>query len=64
MYKRQDRARAPGTAAERALSLAQPLELVFNADGQRAYVAAFQSAQVGVLDRLGQVIGRIAVGFV
>ncbi len=58
-----DRARAPGTAAERALSLAQPLELVFNADGQRAYVAAFQSAQVGVLDRLGQVIGRIAVGF-
>lgn len=57
------RSNTPGSAAERALSLAQPLDLVFSADGQRAYVAAFQSAQVGVLDHLGRVIGRIPVGF-
>jgi hypothetical protein len=48
---------------ERALSLAQPLELVFEADGGTAYVAAFGSRKVGVLDRAGRVVDRIAVGF-
>ena len=45
------------------LSLAQPLELVFQADGNEAYVAAFGSQKVGVLDRAGRVVDRIGVGF-
>ncbi len=52
-----------GTASERELSLAQPLDLLFQADGNTAYVAAFGSQKVGVLDRLGRVVGRISVGF-
>jgi len=49
--------------SERELSLAQPLDLVFSADGKRAYVAAFGSRRVGVLDGAGNVIDRIKVGF-
>ncbi len=58
-----DRRASPGTDDERRRSLAQPLDLVFAPDGQTAYVAAFQSAQVGVLDRAGNVVDRIPVGF-
>ena len=49
--------------SERELSLAQPLDLVFSADGKQAYVAAFGSGKVGVLDGAGNVIDRIKVGF-
>ena len=45
-----------------AKSLAMPLELVFSADGETLYVAAFGSAQVGVLDSAGNVLHRIGVG--
>ncbi|MBK6768006.1 MAG: hypothetical protein IPG72_03055 [Ardenticatenales bacterium] len=54
---------SPGPDAERARTLAQPLDLVFAPDGRTAYVAAFQSAQVGVLDSVGNVVARIPVGF-
>ena len=54
----------PSVAREkRALGLAQPLEIVFQPDGREAYVAAFGSRKIGVLDREGRVIDRIAVGF-
>lgn len=49
--------------SERELSLAQPLEIVFSPDGKQAYVAAFGSRKVGVLDGAGNVIDRIKVGF-
>jgi DNA-binding beta-propeller fold protein YncE len=48
---------------ERELSLAQPLDLVFQPDGKEAYVAAFGSKKIGVLDVAGRVVDRIAVGF-
>jgi DNA-binding beta-propeller fold protein YncE len=51
------------TPAQRDLSLAQPLDLVFQPDGSEAYVAAFGSRKVGVLDRAGRVVDRITVGF-
>jgi YVTN family beta-propeller protein len=47
----------------RELSLAQPLDLVFQPDGKEAYVAAFGSRKIGVLDGTGGVVDRIAVGF-
>lgn len=47
----------------RELSLAQPLDIVFAPDGKLAYVAAFGSRKVGVLDGTGNVIDRIKVGF-
>ncbi|HLN86314.1 MAG TPA: hypothetical protein VK200_07615, partial [Candidatus Limnocylindrales bacterium] len=49
--------------AERELSLAQPLDIVFSSDGKQAYVAAFGSRRVGVLDSAGNVVDRINVGF-
>ncbi len=55
--------RAAGSHAEREQSLAQPLDLVFQPDGSQAYVAAFGSRKVGVLDGAGRVIDRIDVGF-
>ncbi len=58
-----DRSAAAGPLAERELSLAQPLDLVFQPDGNEAYVAAFGSRKIGVLDRAGRVVDRIAVGF-
>lgn len=54
---------APSARAMRDLSLAQPLDLVFQPDGREAYVAAFGSGKIGVLDAQGDVIDRIAVGF-
>jgi YVTN family beta-propeller protein len=54
---------AEGSAAERDRSLAQPLDLIFEPDGSVAYVAAFGSRKIGVLDREGRVIDRIEVGF-
>ncbi len=56
-----DRA-VPGTAAERALSLAQPLQIAFSDDGQRAYVAAFLSGKAAELDAAGTVLRRFDVG--
>lgn len=52
-----------GALSQRDLSLAQPLDLVFRPDGDEAYVAAFGSGKIGVLDRESRVIDRIAVGF-
>jgi YVTN family beta-propeller protein len=57
------RSAGAGSAEARELSLAQPLDLVFHPDGSRAYVAAFGSSKVGVLDHEGKIIDRIAVGF-
>jgi DNA-binding beta-propeller fold protein YncE len=58
-----ERDSAAVSPAVRERSLAQPLDLVFQPDGSAAYVAAFGSRKVGVLDRDGRVIDRIAVGF-
>ena len=58
-----DRNRATISPAEQALSLAQPVDFVFQKDGSAAYVAAFGSQKIGVLDRDGRVMDRIAVGF-
>jgi len=58
-----DHSVAVGLLAERELSLAQPLDLVFQPDGKEAYVAAFGSKKIGVLDVAGHVVDRIAVGF-
>jgi YVTN family beta-propeller protein len=52
-----------GPLVQRELSLAQPLDLVFQPDGSEAYVAAFSSRKIGVLDRTGGVVDRIPVGF-
>ncbi|MGH2570972.1 MAG: hypothetical protein ACRDGR_07085, partial [bacterium] len=51
-----------GNPLERAQSLSIPLDVVFAADGQTAYVAAFGSRKVGVLDATGAVTRRIPVG--
>jgi YVTN family beta-propeller protein len=48
---------------DREIGLAQPLDLVFQPDGNEAYVAAFGSKKIGVLDRSGRIVDRIAVGF-
>ena len=58
-----DHSVAAGSLAERELSLAQPLDLLFQPDGKEAYVAAFGSRKIGVLDVAGHVVDRIAVGF-
>ena len=58
-----DRSAGAAADSERALSLAQPLDIVFSPDGNRAYVAAFGSRKVAMLDGAGDVIGRIEVGF-
>jgi DNA-binding beta-propeller fold protein YncE len=58
-----DHSTAAGSAAQRAMSLAQPLDLVFQPDGSEAYVAAYGSKKIAVLNRAGRVIHRIAVGF-
>jgi YVTN family beta-propeller protein len=58
-----DHSVAAGPLSERELSLAQPLDLVFQPDGKEAYVAAFGSRKIGVLDGAGRVVDRIAVGF-
>ncbi len=52
-----------GPPSERELSLAQPLDLVFQPNGEEAYVAAFGSAKIGVLNKDAQVVDRIEVGF-
>jgi YVTN family beta-propeller protein len=53
---------AASVALDRELSLAQPLDLVFQADGSEAYVVAFGSNKIGVLDRGGRIVDRISVG--
>ncbi|HEY3303347.1 MAG TPA: hypothetical protein VGL70_07410, partial [Candidatus Binatia bacterium] len=58
-----DRSVAAGSPSEREVSLAQPLDLAFQPDGGEAYVAAFGSKKIGVLDGAGRVVDRIAVGF-
>ena len=52
-----------GPLTERQRSLAQPLDLVFHPNGEEAYVAAFGSGKVGVLNKEARVIDRIDVGF-
>ena len=54
---------ATGPLSERQRSLAQPLDLVFQPNGEEAYVTAFGSGKVGVLDREARVVDRIQVGF-
>ena len=58
-----DHSPAADPLSGRELSLAQPLDLVFQPDGKEAYVAAFGSRKIGVLDGTGGVVDRIAVGF-
>ena len=58
-----DHSLAADPLSGRKLSLAQPLDLVFQPDGKEAYVAAFGSRKIGVLDGTGRVMDRIAVGF-
>jgi hypothetical protein len=58
-----DHSASPGPPAELSLSIGQPTDLVWRADGSRGYVAGFLSRNVGVLDADGTVLGRIPVGF-
>jgi hypothetical protein len=51
-----------GSSGERALSLAIPLDIDVSSDGQTAYVAAFGSRKIGVLNSAGIVTRRITVG--
>jgi YVTN family beta-propeller protein len=57
-----DRALGAAPIAGRHLSLAQPLDVVFQPDGSEAYVAAFGSKKIGVLNRVGEIVERIGVG--
>ena len=57
-----DYANGAGSSVERAQSLALPLDLTFDATGSKAYVAAFSSAKLGVLDATGNVLDRWPVG--
>lgn len=50
---------SPGPQSERDLSLAEPTDIVVNAAGGKAYVAATGSSRVGVLDLAGNVTNRI-----
>lgn len=52
---------APNPEAQ-ASALAIPLDVVFNTDGSRAYVAALGSGRVGILDNAGNVLGVRDVG--
>jgi len=51
-----------GTEQERAASLSIPTAMAVSSDGSEVYLAAFGSAQVGVLDPLGTVSRRLEVG--
>ncbi|MBI3843960.1 MAG: hypothetical protein HY292_04900 [Planctomycetes bacterium] len=51
----------PNPAAQ-ATSLAQPTDIAFDRATGKAYVAAFGSAFVGVLDESGAILSRIPVG--
>ncbi|MBK8979944.1 MAG: hypothetical protein IPM29_28940 [Planctomycetes bacterium] len=46
----------------RATALAQPTDTVFAPDGSLAYVAAFGTDRIGVLEPSGRVVGRIDLG--
>lgn len=51
-----------GSDFERAQSLSLPLDLVIRSDGSEAFVVAFGSHRVGVIDDVGVVNRRIEVG--
>ncbi|HET9887830.1 MAG TPA: hypothetical protein VFR10_09975, partial [bacterium] len=51
-----------GNPAERAQSLAIPVDVAVSSDGATVFVAAFGSRKVGVLDAEGNVTRRILVG--
>ncbi|HYQ89423.1 MAG TPA: hypothetical protein VEU09_07325, partial [Candidatus Binatia bacterium] len=51
---------SPGSQSERDLSLAEPIDVVVNADAGKAYVSAMGQSRVGVLDLAGHVTNRIA----
>jgi len=53
---------SPGPPEERARSVAMPGDTRFSADGGTAYVAAFGSAAVTVIDTIDDSFDRIAVG--
>ena len=56
-------ANPPASAPARDRSIAQPLQVVFDAAGGEAYLAAFGSRKVAVLSRDATVVDRIDVGF-
>jgi DNA-binding beta-propeller fold protein YncE len=58
-----NRSMVAGIPIDREIGLAQPLDLVFQPDGNEAYVAAFGSKKIGVLDRNGRIVDRIVVRF-
>lgn len=57
-----DYANPDGNPAERAASLAFPLDLAVASAGDRVYVAAMGSRKIGVLDGDGVLVDRIPVG--
>lgn len=57
------RSSGPAAPAVRDAALAQPMDIAFRGDGALAYVAAFHSAKVGVLDGEGRLLGRLPAGF-
>ncbi|HEY7728024.1 MAG TPA: hypothetical protein VID50_06175, partial [Candidatus Eisenbacteria bacterium] len=50
---------SPGPLAERAQSLAEPMDILVDPTGTKVYVAAMGSGLVGVLDPAGSVTNRI-----
>src|SRR5262249_51892639 len=58
-----DQSPATSPLSAQDLSLAQPLDLVFQPDGKQADVAAFGSRKFALLVAAGQVVARIAVCF-
>ncbi|MEE2888516.1 MAG: beta-propeller fold lactonase family protein, partial [Planctomycetota bacterium] len=56
-----DYTRLPNPVAM-ATALSQPTDIAFDPSGSRAYVAAFGTDRIGVLDPAGKVVGRIEVG--
>jgi len=56
-----DYSKLPNDAAL-STALAQPTDVVFDRAGKKAYVAAFGTDRIGVLDATGNVLRRIEVG--
>jgi YVTN family beta-propeller protein len=46
----------------RSTALSQPTDIVFDRSGERAYLAAFGSDRIAILDSDGKVTGRIEIG--
>lgn len=53
---------AQGPQSEIDQSLSQPCDIAWDSTGSKAYIAAFGSGLLGVIDATGNVVNRVAVG--